>query len=374
MVEAAYYCINSNASSSVCAPCSLGCLTCSSASACSSCAPLYLPSSNANGSFCEADCSGIANCTLCHVSSNATLCDACTVGRGVSNNTCSPVCGDGVLLGSEECDDGNIMNGDGCSSICMIENGWACNTAANSSTVCNQCVGATFQAANKTTCDPCANYDCSTCDSSGNCLSCNATSHRQLDPNTSRCLPASGYYEDNSSFVAPACDPSCSSCTAASSASCLSCAPGRVLNGTECPTCIAAAGPGCSSCANNGTKVVCSSCAGGTLSAGSCVFDAPSPPDGPNMLLIILLAALGALLLLCCCLILFCCWRRRKNEENKVQEEEELVREAGQKEEPNPFDEKLMDSNKKSKYRGAKQSNEPPRIKKRSPVPLPQET
>jgi FtsZ-interacting cell division protein ZipA len=92
------------------------------------------------------------------------------------------------------------------------------------------------------------------------------------------------------------------------------------------------------------------------------------------MLLIILLAALGALLLLCCCLILFCCWRRRKNEENKVQEEEELVREAGQKEEPNPFDEKLMDSNKKSKYRGAKQSNEPPRIKKRSPVPLPQET
>lgn len=31
---------------------------------------------------------------------------------------CHPICGDGILLGAESCDDGNIENGDGCSSIC----------------------------------------------------------------------------------------------------------------------------------------------------------------------------------------------------------------------------------------------------------------
>ena len=34
-----------------------------------------------------------------------------------------PSCGDGVLEGAEECDDGNAADGDGCSSICTIEEG-----------------------------------------------------------------------------------------------------------------------------------------------------------------------------------------------------------------------------------------------------------
>ena len=32
-----------------------------------------------------------------------------------------PVCGNDILEPSEECDDGNLINGDGCSSICEIE-------------------------------------------------------------------------------------------------------------------------------------------------------------------------------------------------------------------------------------------------------------
>jgi cysteine-rich repeat protein len=41
----------------------------------------------------------------------------------------SPIsCGDGVLAGAEQCDDGNITHGDGCSSICTVEAGWACPT------------------------------------------------------------------------------------------------------------------------------------------------------------------------------------------------------------------------------------------------------
>jgi cysteine-rich repeat protein len=34
---------------------------------------------------------------------------------------CSTICGDGLVRGSEACDDGNQVNGDGCSSSCTIE-------------------------------------------------------------------------------------------------------------------------------------------------------------------------------------------------------------------------------------------------------------
>jgi len=37
-----------------------------------------------------------------------------------------PVCGDGVMEGSEECDDGNTAAGDGCSADCAIEYGTSC--------------------------------------------------------------------------------------------------------------------------------------------------------------------------------------------------------------------------------------------------------
>jgi cysteine-rich repeat protein len=44
------------------------------------------------------------------------------------------VCGNGIIelvtnslpLVSEECDDGNLTNGDGCSSECMVEKDWIC--------------------------------------------------------------------------------------------------------------------------------------------------------------------------------------------------------------------------------------------------------
>lgn len=38
-----------------------------------------------------------------------------------------PVCGNGFMEGSEQCDDGNRTNLDGCSSACAIERGYACN-------------------------------------------------------------------------------------------------------------------------------------------------------------------------------------------------------------------------------------------------------
>ena len=36
------------------------------------------------------------------------------------------ICGDGVITGSEECDDGNLLDGDGCQSSCAVEPDWSC--------------------------------------------------------------------------------------------------------------------------------------------------------------------------------------------------------------------------------------------------------
>ncbi len=36
------------------------------------------------------------------------------------------VCGDGMVNPEEECDDGNTSPGDGCSDMCLVENGWVC--------------------------------------------------------------------------------------------------------------------------------------------------------------------------------------------------------------------------------------------------------
>lgn len=59
----------------------------------------------------------------------------CSGGDETQVDTCDPVCGDGVIVGSEACDDGDSDDLDGCSSTCTIESGWNCvNSAANPNT------------------------------------------------------------------------------------------------------------------------------------------------------------------------------------------------------------------------------------------------
>jgi len=43
-----------------------------------------------------------------------------------ADTTRPSVCGDSVLIASEECDDGNTANGDGCSATCILETGYMC--------------------------------------------------------------------------------------------------------------------------------------------------------------------------------------------------------------------------------------------------------
>jgi len=40
--------------------------------------------------------------------------------------TCESICGDGVISGVEQCDDGNPTSGDGCSALCQVEPGYNC--------------------------------------------------------------------------------------------------------------------------------------------------------------------------------------------------------------------------------------------------------
>jgi cysteine-rich repeat protein len=44
-----------------------------------------------------------------------------------SINTVRPACGDAKISDAEQCDDGNMVSGDGChATACSIESGWAC--------------------------------------------------------------------------------------------------------------------------------------------------------------------------------------------------------------------------------------------------------
>jgi cysteine-rich repeat protein len=57
---------------------------------------------------------------------------------------CAPVCGDGMWFSddvvnigfAEQCDDGNVMDGDGCDGNCNIEDGWECDAEAPETSVC----------------------------------------------------------------------------------------------------------------------------------------------------------------------------------------------------------------------------------------------
>lgn len=60
---------------------------------------------------------GISYCTTC----TSPLCTACSFGYTLSSNKCISVCGDKKITGTETCDDGNRISHDGCSSTCQME-------------------------------------------------------------------------------------------------------------------------------------------------------------------------------------------------------------------------------------------------------------
>jgi fibro-slime domain-containing protein len=45
-----------------------------------------------------------------------------------TTHACASVCGDGMMVGTEACDDGNTSSGDGCSALCKVEPGFTCTS------------------------------------------------------------------------------------------------------------------------------------------------------------------------------------------------------------------------------------------------------
>jgi cysteine-rich repeat protein len=64
-------------------------------------------------------CTDIVDCVVCELDCLED-CTEC-VDEVIGGQCTGDVCGDGILEGSEECDDTNIIDGDGCSAICLIE-------------------------------------------------------------------------------------------------------------------------------------------------------------------------------------------------------------------------------------------------------------
>ncbi len=53
-------------------------------------------------------------------------------------SACEPVCGDEIVVGGEGCDDGGPDAGDGCSAACTVEQGWECDDNRIGPTQCVQ--------------------------------------------------------------------------------------------------------------------------------------------------------------------------------------------------------------------------------------------
>ncbi len=84
---------------------------------------------------CDATCAAVETGYVCLQDTTPmdNICDTGGAGSVV------PVCGDGIVIGTEVCDDGNTATGDGCDASCAVETGWSCDGA--DPTTCNTTCG-----------------------------------------------------------------------------------------------------------------------------------------------------------------------------------------------------------------------------------------
>lgn len=121
-------------------------------------------------------------------------------------------CGDSIVAGVEECDDGNAISGDGCSDTCRLEDGWKCDTpgAACQHTTCGdgvregteQCDDGNFDMGDG--CTPlcatepdCTNGPCTSACGDGIVLgaeACDDGNRRSGDGCSSTCTVETGFY------------------------------------------------------------------------------------------------------------------------------------------------------------------------------------
>jgi len=185
------------------------------------------------------------------------------------------VCGDGIIGGEENCDDGNVNPGDGCDPSCNIEPGWQCTGEPS---VCTQLTCAPG-------CEPFMNGD-GHCDAVCENIPCD------WDGGDCECVPGCYPYWISDGYCDPACNNAtckwdggdCGGCTTDEE-----CDDGLYCNGVEyCGAqnqCVSPGSPcpgpdgdyDCSETCNEATDDCSandpngSACLGGTCSSGICV-------------------------------------------------------------------------------------------------------
>jgi cysteine-rich repeat protein len=83
-----------------------------------------------------------SDCTTIGTTTSTVTCRCSKLSKmGVVLDPSVKICGDGVVDRLEKCDDGNNEAGDGCSTTCRVENGWACTyLESKTSECCGPCV------------------------------------------------------------------------------------------------------------------------------------------------------------------------------------------------------------------------------------------
>ena len=202
------------------------CANCSSAFVCAECLSGFITTTG--NASCECPVRFVLNittsacdncpfdCYTCNITGECLTCSSVLDFRqlNTTTNRCVPM---------EGYYETNVSVAGWCSSNCK---------ECISGTVCTLCYPRYYVDAVQA-CSSCP-YDCYTCDSNGNCLSCSSSDYRVLDNSNAsnvRCIPQNGYYESSVS-VSAQCPEGCSSCTSASF--CSACSEGYNLESNSC--------------------------------------------------------------------------------------------------------------------------------------------
>ena len=218
----------------VCQECMDQCATCKDLSHCTACAAGY--SYNQETYQCEVPTCGdgvVVAGEQCD-DGNQVNGDGCSINCVIESGFYSPStggacytrCGDNVVASSEQCDDGNNINGDGCSWNCILEAGYFCHPTTASK------IGPFADSAYKEVCALCTNALCQTCATATTCATCKTGNYLYGTTCVATCTGVSSYYTDSSSKSCLACPSLCSACTDAST--CTSCSGTNALYNNQC--------------------------------------------------------------------------------------------------------------------------------------------
>ncbi len=204
-----------------------------------------------------------------------------------------PRCGDSVVAPSEECDDGNTLDGDGCEATCMVQPGWVC---AGAPSVCTSSCGDGRITGNEA-CD-----DCGRAPGDGCSASCEIEPGFSCSGEPSSCLFTCGNgqifgnetCDDGGTEAGDGCSPTCRvepgfSCTGAPSVCQAGCGDGVIGPGEGCDDGALANGDGCSDTCTVEPGFTCSgapsscqpTCGDGTITGNEqCDDDNAASGDG----------------------------------------------------------------------------------------------